>query len=80
MTYSIALQAFAFVLALICIGLMAVVAHYLPAPSGVVRVPRAVRIRVPSSRWPERLLHGGVVCLLVSFVALAITCFMIANA
>jgi hypothetical protein len=80
MTHTIALQAYAFVLALVCIGLMTVVAHYLPASSGMVRVPRAVRVRAPSSPWPERLLRGGVVCLLVSFVVLAITCCMIANA
>jgi hypothetical protein len=77
MTYSIALRMFALVLALICIGLMTIVAHYMPASGRVVRLPRAVH--VPAPLWPDFMLRGGVVCLLVSFVVLIATCCMIAS-
>lgn len=77
MTYSIALQVFAFVLALICIGLMAIVAHFMPAAGTAVRMPRA--LRVPPAHWPEFMLRGGTVCLLVSFVVLIATCCLIAT-
>lgn len=77
MTYSIALRVFAFVLALICIGLMALVAHYLPASAAATRLPRA--IHVPMPHWPDFMLRGGTVCLLVSFVVLIATCCMIAS-
>ncbi len=77
MTYSIALRVFAFVLALICISLMAMVAQYMPASSRAVRLPRAVH--VPAPHWPDFMLRGGLVCLLVSFVVLIATCCMIAS-
>jgi hypothetical protein len=77
MSYSIALRVYAFVLALISIGLMAVVAHYVPASKAAVRLPRVVR--VPAAHWPEFILRGGIVCLLVSFVVLIATCCLIAS-
>jgi hypothetical protein len=77
MIYSIALRVFAFALALICIGLMALVAHSLPASGTVVRLPRAIDLPVP--HWPDLMLRSGTVCLLVSFVVLIATCCMIAS-
>jgi hypothetical protein len=77
MSYSIALRVCAFVLALVSIGLMTVVAHFVPARKAVMRLPRG--IRVPTPHWPEFVLRGGVVCLLVSFVVLIATCCLIAS-
>jgi hypothetical protein len=77
MSYSIALRVYAFVLALISIGLMAVVAHFVPAQKAALRLPRA--IRVPAPHWPEFMLRSGMVCLLMSFVVLIATCCMIAS-
>jgi hypothetical protein len=77
MSYSIALRIYALVLTLISIGLMAVVTHYMPARRAAVRLPRAVR--VPAPHWPELMLRGGTVCLLMSFVVLIATCCMIAS-
>jgi hypothetical protein len=80
MTYPIALRVFAFALALICIGLMALVAlvaHYLPTSGTLARLPSA--IQVPAPHWPDLMLRGGTVCLLVAFVVLIATCCMIAS-
>jgi hypothetical protein len=77
MTYPIALRVFAFALALICIGLVALVAHCLPASGTLARLPRA--IQVPAPHWPDLMLRGGTVCLLVAFVVLIATCCMIAS-
>lgn len=79
MNYTITLKVFAFVLVLVCVGLMAIVAHYAPAYGSGSPAPRAVRARVPAAHWPEFLLRGGLVCLLVSFVVLAFTCTLIAS-
>jgi len=77
MSYSTALRVYAFVLALICIGLMAIVAHFVPVQRAAVRLPRAMR--VPAPHWPVIMVRGGMVCLLMSFVVLIATCCMIAN-
>lgn len=79
MNYAIALKVLAFVLALVCIGLVAIVTHHAPAYSAGSPAPRAVRARVPAAHWPEFLLRGGLVGMLVSFVVLAFTCTLIAS-
>jgi hypothetical protein len=90
MSYSTALHVFALVLALLCVGLMAVISHYTvsasPVPS-VLHVSRSEEptlqglhgLRAAAARWPELLMRGGVVCLLASFVVLVVTCCRIAS-
>lgn len=79
MTYAIALRIFAVMLSLLSIGLMAMVAQHTckpqpdsPAPHFVIRLDNA-------PRWPETVMRGGVLCLLVSFVVLTATCILIAH-
>jgi hypothetical protein len=83
MTYAIALRLFAVMLALLCIGLMSLIAHHTAAPRADQRVDQPAAhfaIRFDNApRWPETVLRGGTVCLLVSFVLLTATCLLIAG-
>lgn len=79
MTYTIALQVFAVVLSLLCIGLVAMIAQHTHRPQPVPSpLPNAVQLD-NAPRWPETILRGGIMCLLVSFVVLAVTCILIAR-
>ncbi|MEX3982574.1 hypothetical protein AB4Y45_26745 [Paraburkholderia sp. EG287A] len=79
MTYAIALRVFAVLLTLICIGLMAFVAHYTVAPRPQAPGPNfAVRPgRAP--RWPDATVRIGTVGLLASFLVLTGACLLIAG-
>ncbi len=85
MTYAIALRLFAVMLALLCIGLMALIAHHTATPrvahcADQTESAASFAIRFDDApRWPETVLCGGTVCLLVSFVLLTATCLMIAG-
>ena len=79
MTYATALQVFAVMLALLCIGLMAMIAQHTHKPQPDLSAPPfAIRVGTPP-RWPETVLRGGLMCLLVSFVVLTLTCVLIAG-
>lgn len=79
MTYAIALRLFAVMLALLCIGLMSLIAHHTAAPR-VDQSAAHFAIRFDDApRWPETVLCGGTVCLLISFVLLTATCLLIAG-
>ncbi|WP_321841811.1 hypothetical protein [Paraburkholderia bannensis] len=79
MTYAIALRLFAVMLALLCIGLMSLIAHHTHVPHADHSTPHlAVRFD-DTPRWPETVLRGGAVCLLISFVILTATCLLIAG-
>ncbi|WP_027815135.1 hypothetical protein [Paraburkholderia bannensis] len=79
MTYAIALRLFAVMLALLCIGLMSLIAHHTHVPQADHSTPHlAVRFD-DAPRWPETVLRGGTVCLLISFVILTVTCLLIAG-
>jgi hypothetical protein len=79
MTYVIALQVFAVVLALLCIGLMALIAHHTHTPQ-TDQAAEAFAIRFDNApRWPETAMRGGMMCLLISFVILTATCLLIAS-
>jgi hypothetical protein len=79
MTYDIALRVFAVVLSLLCIGLLALIAHHTHRPQPDSSAAHfAVRFdREP--RWPEAVMRGGAMCLLISFVVLTATCILIAR-
>jgi hypothetical protein len=79
MTYAIALRIFAVMLALLCIGLMSLIAHHTHAPQTDRSMPSfAIRFD-QTPRWPETVLRGGAICLLVSFVLLTAICLLIAG-
>ncbi|WP_321889837.1 hypothetical protein [Paraburkholderia bannensis] len=79
MTYAIALRLFAVMLALLCIGLMSLIAHHTHVPHADHSTPHlAVRFD-DTPRWPETVLRGGTVCLLISFAILTATCLLIAG-
>jgi hypothetical protein len=79
MTYAVTLRLFAVMLALLCIGLMALIAHHTAAPrADHTSAHFAIRFD-DAPRWPETVLRGGAVCLLVSFVLLTATCLLIAG-
>ncbi|MBN3813015.1 hypothetical protein [Paraburkholderia sp. Ac-20347] len=78
MTYTVALSLCAVVLALLCIGLMAVLAHHSQAPRtdpAMADLSFGVVDQMPA--WPEFAVRGGFICLLVSFVTLMATCLLI---
>jgi hypothetical protein len=79
MTYDIALRLFAVMLSLLCIGLMVLIAQHTHRPQPDSSASHfAIRFdRAP--RWPETVLRGGTLCLLVSFVVLTATCILIAR-
>jgi hypothetical protein len=66
MNYATALQFFAFMLALIGVGLIAIVAHFAHASSAVAPEPATLRAATP--HMPAGLPRGGVRCLIVSLV------------
>ncbi|QBQ98004.1 hypothetical protein [Paraburkholderia pallida] len=79
MTYAIALRIFAVVLSLLCIGLMAMIAQHTQKPQlDSSASPYAIRLDA-APRWPETVVRGGFICLLVSFVVLTVTCMLIAR-
>ncbi|WP_321814667.1 MULTISPECIES: hypothetical protein [unclassified Paraburkholderia] len=79
MSYAIALQVFAVLLALLCIGLMALIAHHTHTPQ-TDHASEAFAIRFDNApRWPETVMRGGALCLLISFVVLTATCLLIAG-
>jgi len=80
MTYTVALSLCAVVLALLCIGLMAVLAHHSKAPCtdpAMADLSFGVVDQAPA--WPEFAVRGGFICLLVSFVMLTATCLLIVS-
>ncbi|CAG9238066.1 conserved hypothetical protein [Paraburkholderia tropica] len=78
MTYTTALGLFAIVLALLCIGLMAVLAHHSHVPrTDPLTADLSFGIVDQAPHWPEVAVRGGFICLLVSFVALTATCILI---
>lgn len=77
MTYAIILRIFAVMLSLLSIGLMAMVAQHTHKPQPDASAsPYAIQLQ-NGPGWPETVLHGGVMCLLASFVVLALTCILI---
>jgi hypothetical protein len=74
MTYRIVLRVFAVVRSQLCTGVMALIAHHAHRPQAVTSAqPFAIRFnRAP--RWPEVAIGGGVMCLIVSFVAFTAIC------
>lgn len=78
MTYTIALRIFAVMLSLLAIGLMAMIAQHTHKPRPDAYAPFAIHFE-SAPRWPETMLRGGVLCLLVSFVVLTATCILIAG-
>ncbi|MGF6604890.1 hypothetical protein P3T23_009646 [Paraburkholderia sp. GAS448] len=73
MDFSLALQFFALMLALISIALVPVVMRRDPAP-----VRSIVRIDVlPHPEWPGLLTRVGAGCLLASFVVLLAGCYLL---
>ena len=79
MAYTIALRIFAVLLALICIGLMSVVAHYTHAPQTQPPGPNLTLRPERALRWPDAAVRLGTVALLVSFVVLTGACLLIAG-
>ncbi|WP_322043115.1 hypothetical protein [Paraburkholderia sp. J67] len=79
MTYAIALRVFAVMLALLCIGLMSLIAHHTHTPQAESSAPQ-LSIRIDNTPgWPETVMRGGTLCLLISFVLLTATCLLIAG-
>lgn len=79
MTYAIALRLFAVMLALLCIGLMSLIAHHTHVRQADPSMPHLAIRFDDTPRWPEAVLRGGTICLLVSFVFLTVTCLLIAG-
>lgn len=80
MTYAVALQIFAVMLSLLSIGLIAMIAQHTHKPPRVDSPAPAFAIRLGRApHWPETLLRGGAMGLLLSFVVLTITCVLIAR-
>ncbi|MEX3946649.1 hypothetical protein AB4Y40_02630 [Paraburkholderia sp. EG287B] len=79
MTYAIALRVFAVLLTLICIGLMAFVAHYTLAPRPQAPGPNFVVRPERPPRWPDATVRIGTVGLLASFLVLTGACLLIAG-
>ena len=82
MTYTIALRIFAVMLALLSIGLMAMIAQHTHKPQPAPSTPSVPHFAIRlggTPRWSETMLRGGILCLLVSFVVLSATCILIAR-
>ncbi|HKT94997.1 MAG TPA: hypothetical protein VJS30_00485 [Paraburkholderia sp.] len=79
MTYTIALRTFAVMLSMLSIGLMAMVAQHTRKPQPDSPAPHFAIHFENAPRWPETVLRGGILCLLVSFVVLSATCILIAR-
>ncbi|POR46207.1 hypothetical protein B0G62_12656 [Paraburkholderia eburnea] len=79
MTYAIALRLFAVMLALLCIGLMSLIAHHTHVRQADPSMPHLAIRFDDTPRWPETVLRGGMISLLVSFVFLTVTCLLIAG-
>ncbi|RQH01584.1 hypothetical protein [Paraburkholderia dinghuensis] len=78
MDYFTALRFFAFMLALIGAGLMAIVAHFVSGPYAVApdqNIPHASISHMPAA-WPR----NGARYIVVSFVAFAIACSVVVYA
>lgn len=73
MNYSIALRFFALMLAVIGVGLMAIVVRFAGAAAPEAKILRTAAPHMPATSLPLCRMR----CLVVSFVALAVACGVI---